>query len=306
VYIYESSEDNLYVHHDIMLPSQPLCVEWINYNTNSNIEDDGTRRGNMAAIGSWDPNIEIWDLDVIESVYPDTILGVGAGKSETTDINSSPSKNKKKKKKKKKTAKGPNDQHHVDSVLCLSSNRLQRNLLLSGSADTTLKLWDLTKGSSSSCAKSYSYHGDKVSAIQWHPTEAFFALSGGYDRVSVAADFRTTEGVVAKWKLAADVEGVKWDPHDPNYFYVWPIPCGLTEERFRWTVVLYSITISGCTQTQKLRLYGRYKLMTMKSLHLTSLLFTLACSSLVPNSSSYGIFHLVNQDPVWSSQEISI
>ena len=220
VYVYEASEDNLYVHHDIMLPSQPLCVEWINYHTNSTVEDDGTRRGNMAAVGTFDPDIEIWDIDVLESIYPDTILGPGANKSESTLDEALPSKNKKKKKKKKKGVRGPDEHHHVDAVMCLSSNRLQRNLLLSGSADTTVKLWDLAKGSSSSCVKSYTYHSDKVSAIQWHPTEAFYALSGSYDRVAIVADFRTTEGMVAKWKFDRDAEGVKWDPHDPNYFYV--------------------------------------------------------------------------------------
>jgi periodic tryptophan protein 1 len=174
----------------------------------------------MAAIGTFDPDIEIWDLDLLESIYPDTILGAGANKSSSSEPDPSPSKNKKKKKKKKGKKAGPNAHHHVDAVMCLSSNRLQRNLLLSGSADTTVKLWDLSNGSSSSCAKSYSYHLDKVSALQWHPTEAFFALSGSYDRVAIAADFRTTDGLVAKWKFDGDVEGVKWDPLDPNFFYV--------------------------------------------------------------------------------------
>jgi periodic tryptophan protein 1 len=200
-----------------MLPSLPLCVEWINYNVNTNVEDDGTRRGNMVAVGTFDPDIEIWDLDLLESMYPDAILGAGAdkGKEVTT-----PSK--KGKKKKKKRGKGVNDKFHVDAVMCLSANRLQRNLLLSGSADSTVKLWDLTSGSSSSCVKSYSFHTDKISAVHWHPTEAFYALSGSYDRIVSAADFRTADGKGAKWNFDSDIEGVKWNPHDSNYFYVSP------------------------------------------------------------------------------------
>lgn len=31
VYVYEEEEDNLYVHHDIMLPSFPLCLEWLDF-----------------------------------------------------------------------------------------------------------------------------------------------------------------------------------------------------------------------------------------------------------------------------------
>ena len=40
VYVYEE-EDNLYVHHDIMLPSFPLCLEWIDFSM-------GRKSGNEA------------------------------------------------------------------------------------------------------------------------------------------------------------------------------------------------------------------------------------------------------------------
>jgi periodic tryptophan protein 1 len=32
VYVYDAEQDNLYVHHDMMLPSFPLCVEPIHFN----------------------------------------------------------------------------------------------------------------------------------------------------------------------------------------------------------------------------------------------------------------------------------
>ena len=35
-YVYEEPEDNLYVHHDIMLSIFPLCLEWANYAANGN------------------------------------------------------------------------------------------------------------------------------------------------------------------------------------------------------------------------------------------------------------------------------
>lgn len=206
VYIYEPAEDNLYVHHDIMLSNPPLCVEWLDFDCNTSSEDDGSGRGNMAAIGTFDPDIEIWDLDVVDAPLPALFLGAAATPKE------------KKKGKKRRTV---NDEYHVDAIMSLSANRLQRNLLLSGSADTTIKLWDLKDGSRKSCVQSYRLHSDKVSGLHWHPKEAYIALTGSYDKGVYAADIRTKDGKGAKWTVSSDVEGVRWNPHDSNYFYVY-------------------------------------------------------------------------------------
>ena len=34
IYIYEKEDENLYVHHDILLPSFPLSLEWLDYGKN--------------------------------------------------------------------------------------------------------------------------------------------------------------------------------------------------------------------------------------------------------------------------------
>ncbi|KAH8700699.1 putative rRNA processing protein Pwp1 [Talaromyces proteolyticus] len=202
VYVYEDSADNLYVHHDIMLPAIPLCTEWLDFPVGKNEENRST--GNFIAVGTMDPDIEIWDLDIVDCMYPNAILGQG---------NTNDDKPSKKKKKPKKA----NDEYHVDSVLALAANRQHRNLLASASADLTVKLWDL---STQKCAKSYTHHKDKVCALDWHPKESTVLLSGSYDRSIVAADMRTPEAKVARWSVASDVETVRWDIHDPNFFYV--------------------------------------------------------------------------------------
>jgi periodic tryptophan protein 1 len=210
VYVYEDEADNLYVHHDIMLPAIPLAVEWIDLPVDK-ANTDKDARGNYVAIGTMDPDIEIWDLDTMDCMYPNAILGQG-GNAGSED----PKKEKKKKKKKKRSAKA-NDEYHVDAVLSLAANRQHRNLLASASADKTVKLWDLN---TTKCAKSYSYHTDKVCSLAWHATEATVLLSGSYDRTVVAADMRAPDAKAPRWGVESDVENVRWDPHDANYFFV--------------------------------------------------------------------------------------
>lgn len=201
VYVYEDQADNLYVHHDIMLPAIPLCIEWLDIPVGKNTEERTS--GNFVAVGTMESDIEIWDLDVVDCMYPNAILGQG-GHEEDGE----------KSKKKKKTK--ANDEYHVDSVLALAANRQHRNLLASASADRTVKLWDLN---TCKCAKSYTHHTDKVCSLDWHPTESTVLLSGSYDRTVVAADMRAPDAK-ARWGVDADVEAVRWDIHDPNFFYV--------------------------------------------------------------------------------------
>ncbi len=214
VFVYEDEADNLYIHHDIMLPAIPLCVEWINVPVGK--EAEKRKEGNFVAVGTMSPEIEVWDLDLVDSMYPNAILGQEPDATAETETNDESSTKKKSSKKKKKKLKA-NDDYHVDAVLALAANRQHRNLLASASADKTIKLWDLTTGK---CAKSYTMHNDKVCALDWHPTESTVLLSGSYDRTVIATDMRAPDAVAPKWVVEADVEKVRWDVHDPNFFFV--------------------------------------------------------------------------------------
>jgi len=51
VYVYEKEKNNIYVHHEIMLNSFPLCLEWIPYHPATNDKD----KYNFLAVGTFMP-----------------------------------------------------------------------------------------------------------------------------------------------------------------------------------------------------------------------------------------------------------
>ncbi|CAN1273880.1 Uncharacterized WD repeat-containing protein C17D11.16, partial [Linum perenne] len=72
VWICEVSDDgdlNMYIHHQVNLSAFPLCVAWLDCPLK------GGEKGNFIAVGSMEPAIEIWDLDIINEVQPSAVLG---------------------------------------------------------------------------------------------------------------------------------------------------------------------------------------------------------------------------------------
>jgi periodic tryptophan protein 1 len=62
-----------------MLPNFPLCLEWLDFPPAGSPSTSSTSPkkefGNYIAVGTMDPEIEIWSLDVLEGMYPDMVLG---------------------------------------------------------------------------------------------------------------------------------------------------------------------------------------------------------------------------------------
>ncbi|KAH3660381.1 hypothetical protein OGAPHI_006967 [Ogataea philodendri] len=202
-------ENNLYIHHDLMLPSFPLCVEWMSFKPYG--ANDETNVANFAAIGTFEPQIEIWNLDSIDKAFPDAILG--EVESQT-------------KKSKKKSKKRVNAHRHTDAVLSLAHNQLYRNVLASSSADGTVKLWDLT---SCQVARSLdSLHGGKhVSSSQWldevtDSSNGSILLTGGYDSACCVNDVRVAEekSVSRRYNIGTgeEVECVRWSSDSTRFF----------------------------------------------------------------------------------------
>ncbi|SCU93520.1 LAMI_0E14664g1_1 [Lachancea mirantina] len=199
-------DNALYVHHDLMLPAFPLCVEWINYKPGSNSEQPA----NFAAIGTFDPQIELWNLDCVEKAFPDMILG----EPQDNELSTSQKKKKKNKKKSKHVTT-----HHIDAVLSLAHSKHFRAVLASTSADHTVKLWDLNQGIAARSIA--STHSDKnVSSSQWHPTSGSILLTGGYDARVALTDVRIADDsqMSKYWSVMSgeDIEAVQFA--DENVF----------------------------------------------------------------------------------------
>ncbi|EPQ32463.1 uncharacterized protein PFL1_00658 [Pseudozyma flocculosa PF-1] len=229
-YVYAASDSNLYVHHDLMLPSFPLCLEWLDYtpapfDADQNGAAPAGTLGSFVAVGTMDPEIEIWSMDTVEGLYPDAILG---RKDQTADLGLPLGTGKKKKKLTR--SRIANAEYHVDAVLSLSWNPLARNLLASASADTTVKLWDLSRpntGEDSVALRSFDAHTDKVQSVAWHagaPGASACAnpavlLTGSYDKSIRIFDTRTPD-VAVSCRIGADVEAVRWNGWAENEFMV--------------------------------------------------------------------------------------
>ena len=175
VYVYEAEQTNLYIHHDIILPSFPLCIEWMDFHPPSDTDDNTAETRNTLAVGTFNPEIEIWDLDLMDALTPLATLGGVEEETEQFDdvagfakLSAKQKKNKQKKMVKRAAQRSLKEGSHTDAVMTLSWNSSVQNVLASGSADTTVKIWDMN---TRQCLNTYQHHQGKVQACCWHPSE---------------------------------------------------------------------------------------------------------------------------------------
>ncbi|KAL4486038.1 hypothetical protein ABPG72_003972 [Tetrahymena utriculariae] len=199
VYVYEEDRNNLFVHHEIQLSAFPLCLEWLRVDPSS-FDASVQKPGNFAIVGSFLPEIEVWNLDVLNIIEPTFTLG--------GEVQQSSKKVKKFKKPKQQLKPGS----HADAVLALSINPFRHNVLASGSADNTVKIWDLGQQKN---IFTYTHHTNKVQVVSWNKQEESILLSGGYDRKICMFDVKNPQNILS-CKIQSDIESAIWDPTNSN------------------------------------------------------------------------------------------
>jgi len=186
VWVTNVDDGSLYCHHDVILPSCPLALEWVGFDPG---ESESTS-ANLVAVGNMTSSIELWDLDVVNSLEPAFSL-----------------RGKQKRRRKDKAAKKVAvSRGHTDAILALSWNTNRQQILGSASADSSVGVWDLSRGRAVSFLTS---HSDKVQAVQWHPVEDQLLVSGCYDGCVRLFDCRAPSADPSRqWALSGEVEKV--------------------------------------------------------------------------------------------------
>jgi periodic tryptophan protein 1 len=163
-------------------------------------------------VGCFTPGIDVWDVDLVNVLEPAAVLGGYESEEEEGTGGTAGRGGKQKKAKSKTKKKRPKlrlkDGSHTDAVMALCWNPLQREYLASGSADTTVKIWDIE---SAHCARTFAHHSGKVQSVAWHHAEESALLTGSFDRTVQVLDVRLPEAPAhTAFGVGADVESVLW------------------------------------------------------------------------------------------------
>ena len=225
VYVFDTELRSFYQHHHVPLPAFPLCSQSLSFPALGR---------NLMAIGTIDESIDIFNLDVIDTVEPVVSLGGRTGANRTgrdmlrrwqQDITFEFGEMTAQQKEVTlgKLRKGS----HSDSVLCLDWNRNVAHRLVSGSSDKTIKLWDLEN---TKCIYTMQMHTDKVQDVKMRPRERDLILSGGFDERVFLCDIRealtadkgraneSKPNVQCEWNVHSELESLLWHPQDDRLF----------------------------------------------------------------------------------------
>lgn len=198
VMVYDSDADRQFQRHDIVLSHPPLHLSWLDFSPSG-------AKGSFAAVCTMLPAVEVFDLDDLGDLRSVCTLGgaVNPDDQYTMPDASHP------------VALVPGS--HTASVLTSDWNRNEPSVLATGSADHSIKLWDMT---TAQCSTTLSVHSCEVLGVRWHPRERAVLLSTGLRDASVVMSHADREKEATRWAIGCTAECAVWHPHHPNLFVV--------------------------------------------------------------------------------------
>lgn len=181
LHLYDTTDGSFFLHHDFPVGPFPLAIEWCD--RAKGVDDKQSL--NFLAIGTFLPNIEIWNGDSSEPAPRGSLGKLDENQKPIGDC-------------------------HNGAVLTLCWNKTFRNVLGSGSDDSTIKIWDIIKEECSATFK----QKDKVQTLKWNNVESSIFISG-INQYLTGIDVRTPNNIF-NYKLPSSIEHVEWNPFNPT------------------------------------------------------------------------------------------
>ncbi|SOS79929.1 rRNA processing WD-repeat protein, putative [Plasmodium sp. gorilla clade G1] len=215
IHVFNYDEDIFNIYDDVIIDNYPLCIE--------TIHQSYFKENNIVAVGTLDCSIQLWDIYNIDMLEPLYYLG----DNEMKKIK----KNKKRKLKtnnnihyEKKNIKNiPEDEEpnniskqkikgHTDCITSLNSSKILPSLLVSGSKDSTVKLWDLNNLNN---LHTFSFHQKKINNLSFHSKDKNLLFSTSSDKTLKIYDIRQNQ-VALDIHLSNIPEATIWNTHEEN------------------------------------------------------------------------------------------
>uniref|UniRef100_A0AAF5DG21 Uncharacterized protein n=1 Tax=Strongyloides stercoralis TaxID=6248 RepID=A0AAF5DG21_STRER len=185
-----------YVRTSNFLHKCPLVIKYVHPGAN---EKDGNLT--LVAIGFYEPVIELWDVNMINSAGPIITLGKELSK-------------------KQRKSKDNYNSTHVDAVTTLSWNQNMPHILASGSIDKRVILWDIT---SESVGTLYDFFKEEIQFVLWHPIEESILLvatvTNNIYAINCSTDMTGEEAINFTIDDDHTLESLDWDRQNPFIFY---------------------------------------------------------------------------------------
>ncbi|KAK2196063.1 bifunctional WD40 repeat/WD40-YVTN repeat-like-containing domain superfamily/Periodic tryptophan protein 1/WD40-repeat-containing domain superfamily/WD40 repeat [Babesia duncani] len=165
IYLYNVDYCGLEAIHSILLPSFPLSCQVIPH------------ADPLVAVGTFEPHIEIWRVGEVDNLVPCMTL----------------------------SHKSKHQNGHKDAVTSLSISSHVTQLLASGSADTTIKIWDLNEQAPLNTLQ----QREKVQVVSFNPSDPCTLISGLEKGTMNLVDIRSNK-IESTMQLGSDTECCQW------------------------------------------------------------------------------------------------